>query len=382
MSSTFVVLVMFASVLVSALTAWLLLRTSDWHMRWTGDAPDGGPQKLHEVETTRIGGLAVAAGLLAGLGLLYVAASPALRGELVQLHTGWLIAALIPLLVLGVTEDITRRVAVRVRLVFGLVVAGVAYYMAGVQVARLDLPLVDNLMLSFPLLSFGFTLVAVCGLVHAMNIVDGLNGLLAGISLVALSCVSFVAGQHGETALMLIGLITIAATLGFGVFNFPRARIFCGDGGAYLLGYMLATLVILLVFRRPEISPWFAMAVIIHPVTETLYSAFRRWRDGLSPANPDAKHLHSLWAAHLRARESQTGNPVWLGSNAGAALRCAALAGVPCVLAAACATQTTVLQALCLVYVVAYLFATRLLASNDEAVVPLGTHRQPKSTPR
>jgi UDP-GlcNAc:undecaprenyl-phosphate GlcNAc-1-phosphate transferase len=282
------------------------------------------------------------------------------------------------LLLLGVAEDITGRVGVRIRLVFGLVVAALAYFMAGVQVTRLDLPGVDELMLGIPLLSFGFTLVAVCGLVHAMNIVDGLNGLLAGISLIAFGCVSFVARQHGENALMLIGLATMAATVGFGLFNFPRARLFSGDGGAYLLGYMLATLVILLVLRRPEISPWFSMAVIIHPVTETLYSAFRRWRDGLSPGNADAKHLHSLWSARLRDRESLTGSPVWLGSNAGAAVRCVTLAGIPCLLAAACPTQTMLLQAICVVYVVVYLIVTRLLSAPAKTVIPMATHRQPE----
>jgi UDP-GlcNAc:undecaprenyl-phosphate GlcNAc-1-phosphate transferase len=237
---------------------------------------------------------------------------------------------------------------------------------------------VDGLMLSIPLLSFAFTLVAVCGLVHAMNIVDGLNGLLAGISLIALGCVSFVARQHGENALMLIGLITMAATVGFGLFNFPNARLFSGDGGAYLLGYMLASLVILLVVRRPEISPWFSMAVIIHPVTETLYSAFRRWREGVRSTDADARHLHSLWSAHLRARESLTGRPVWLGSNAGAAVRCVALAGIPCLLAAACPTQTALLQAICVAYVVVYLFITRWLASPTEQAAALTARRQPE----
>lgn len=378
MSSIIIAAVLLATVLVSALVAWLLLRTSAWHMRWTGDSPDSGPQKLHEVETTRIGGVAVAAGLFTGLAMLYLAAPPALKADLLKLRLGWIVLALMPLLALGILEDITRRVGVRWRFLLGLGIAALVYFMAGVQVTRVHLPLVDEWMLAFPVISFVFTVVAVCGLVHAMNIVDGLNGLLAGIALVALGSISFVAGTHGEQSLMLVGVVTMAATFGFAFFNFPKARMFSGDGGAYLLGYMVATLVILLVSRRPEISPWFALAVIIHPVTETLYSAFRRWRDGVSPANPDANHLHSLCAAHLRAREALTGRPVWLGSNAGAAVRCAAMAGVPALTAATCPTQTGLLQGICITYVAAYLFALRWITPAETAVVPLHTHSQPE----
>ena len=242
-----------------------------------------------------------------------------------------------------------------------LVAGLLAYFLAGVRIESLGLPVLDALMHSLPLVPLSLTLVAVAGLVHAMNIVDGLNGLLAGITLVILGVLAGVSAAFGETGLLLLALTGMAATLGFAVFNFPRGRLFCGDAGAYLIGYLIAVIVILLVLRQKTISPWFALAVVIHPVTETLYSAWRRWRQGFSPTHPDARHMHSLWAANLRQRGDESGLQVWLGPNAGASWRTQAVASLPVLAAATCPTQTLALQGICLAYVGLFVVVVRLL---------------------
>ena len=354
--------------------AWLLVHTEDWHLHLTGDRPEGGPQKLHTEATARIGGLAVMAGLVAGLYWLHFSADPALRRQLDTLNIAGLMAAFLPLFLLGLAEDIFRTVSIRLRFGVSLVAGVLAYGLAGVRIEALGLPVIDPFLLSLPLplyvLALPVTVVAVAGLVHAMNIVDGLNGLLAGISLVVLGALAAVSARFGETALMLLALATMAATAGFAVFNFPRARLFCGDAGAYLLGYMVSTITILLVLHQPAISPWFALAVIIHPVTETLYSAWRRHRLGLSPTAPDARHMHSLWAARLRRRSEETGQAVWLGTNAGASLRTLAVASVPTLLAACVPTHALALQALCVAYVVVFIKIEGLLAQPSGNACP------------
>jgi hypothetical protein len=70
--------------------------------------------------------------------------------------------------------------------------------------------------------------------------------------------------------------------------------IFAGDGGAYFLGFAIATLAVLLVHRNSEVSPWFALLVLWYPVWETIYSMVRRRIRGRSPAAPDGLHLHTL----------------------------------------------------------------------------------------
>ena len=350
---------------VGAAVAWLLVHTRDLHLHLTGDHPESGPQKLHTEATPRVGGLAVLAGLVSGLLAFNAMAEPALMGPIEALHPLRLGIGLLPLFALGLVEDVSKAVSVRLRMIVALVAGATAYYLAGVRIESLGLPIFDALILGHvwvgPIASLMLTLVAVAGLVHAMNIVDGLNGLLAGIAIVIFGALAFVAARFGETGLAALALTGLAATAGFAVFNFPRGRIFCGDAGAYLIGYLIAVIVILLVLHQKAISPWFALAVVIHPVTETLYSAWRRWRQGLSPTHPDARHLHSLWAASLRQRADESGLQVWLGPNAAASWRTQAVASLPVLAAVTWPTQELVLQGICVAYAGLFVVVVRLL---------------------
>lgn len=361
---------------VAATVAWLMVHTRDLHIHFTGDDPKGGPQKLHSEAIPRIGGLAILAGLVAQLGWLYAKATPETRASLDAVHPFSLGLALVPLFVLGVIEDVRQAVSVRLRLGTSLIAGGIACFLAGVRVENLGLSFIDSLIHSVPMLSLLFpplfTMVAVAGLVHAMNIIDGLNGLLAGLSLIILGVLAVVADGFGEQGLALLALSGMAATVGFAVFNFPKARIFCGDAGAYLIGYLIAVVAILLVLRQPSISPWFALAVIAHPVTETLYSVWRRYRLGLSPTHPDARHMHSLWATKLRRHCQATDETIWLGVNAGASWRTLVVASVPALVAAAIPTHNAGLQLLCASYLVVFFVTMRLLERKVdlEAVAP------------
>lgn len=350
---------------VAAVVAWLLVHTRDFHLHLTGDHPEAGPQKLHTESTPRIGGLAVMAGLVAGLITTYAMGGASQSAAMEPVRPVALAFGLLPLFVLGLIEDISKTVSVRLRLIVALAAGATAYYLAGVRIESLGVPVVDALILRHawvgPIGSLLLTLVAVAGLVHAMNIVDGLNGLLAGIAMVILGALAVVSERFGETGLAALALTGLAASAGFALFNFPRGRIFCGDAGAYLLGYLIAVIVILLVLRQKAITPWFALAVVIHPVTETLYSAWRRWRQGLSPTHPDARHMHSLWAASLRQRGDESGLQVWLGPNAGASWRTQAVASLPVLAAATWPTQALVLQGVCVAYVGLFVVLVRWL---------------------
>lgn len=349
----------------AAAVAWLLVHTRDFHLHLTGDHPESGPQKLHTEATPRIGGLAVMAGIVAGLIALYHTGTPDGFAPLDALHPVRLGIGFLPLFALGLVEDISKAVSVRLRMGVSLMAGILAYSLAGVRIESLGLPVIDSIVLSLPLVgpmaALLLTLIAIAGLVHAMNIVDGLNGLLAGITLVILGVLAVVSARFGENGLVLLALTGMAATAGFAVFNFPRGRLFCGDAGAYLIGYLIAVIVILLVLREKTLSPWFALAVVIHPVTETLYSAWRRWRLGLSPTHPDARHMHSLWAANLQQRADETGQRIWLGTNAGASWRTQIVASLPVLLAATCPTETHLLQLICLGYAGLFVVVVRLL---------------------
>jgi UDP-N-acetylmuramyl pentapeptide phosphotransferase/UDP-N-acetylglucosamine-1-phosphate transferase len=90
-------------------------------------------------------------------------------------------------------------------------------------------------------------------------------------------------------------LIVLGAIGGFFIWNYPRGLIFLGDGGAYLIGFLIACLSIMLVQRNPNVSPWFALLVNAYPIFETLFTIWRRKvHQGKNPGLPDGAHFHSL----------------------------------------------------------------------------------------
>ena len=138
-------------------------------------------------------------------------------------------------------------------------------------------------------------MVAVGGCTHALNIVDGMNGLAGMVATLMAVSISLVGVQVGDLPISLIAAALAAATLGFLVWNFPFGRVFLGDGGAYFLGFMLAELAVLLVVRNPSVSPFYALAVLFYPVFETAFSIWRRrFKRGVPVGEPDALHLHQL----------------------------------------------------------------------------------------
>lgn len=105
----------------------------------------------------------------------------------------------------------------------------------------------------------------------------------------------YVAFILGDSLLWMLSFATIGSILGFFVWNYPRGLIFLGDGGAYLIGFLIGEISVLLVARHQEVSPWFPLLLVIYPVFETLFSIYRRkFIKGVSPGMPDALHLHTL----------------------------------------------------------------------------------------
>ena len=87
----------------------------------------------------------------------------------------------------------------------------------------------------------------------------------------------------------------IGSLLGFLLWNYPRGLIFLGDGGAYLIGFWIAELSLLLVLRNPTVSKWFPLLLCFYPIFETLFTIYRRVIvKRINPGIPDAAHLHQI----------------------------------------------------------------------------------------
>lgn len=262
---------------------WLIVLTRRWHGRFTLDGTQG-IQKFHAAPTPRVGGVGVVLGL--------VLARNALEPVVAQL-LGALLLSAIPAFFSGLGEDVTGRVSVRARLLATMASGALAWWLAGAALRRLDVPGLD-LLLAWAPVSLLFTAFAVGGVANAINIVDGFNGLAAGILLIALAALGLLAQGAGDAQVATVCGLVAAAVLGFALVNFPLGKIFLGDGGAYLLGYLLAALAVLVSVRNPQISPWAALMACAYPILEVGFSVLRRIRRQHPAGHPDRLHLHSL----------------------------------------------------------------------------------------
>ena len=269
-----------------------------------GEDEGVGVQKFHSHWVPRLGGIPIFVAFFTGvIGLALT------FHEQVGLSTA-LIVCLLPAFGIGLVEDFTRRAGVFTRLVFTMISAALGWWLLDAGLMRLDIPVIDSLLSNSSWAALVLTLVAVAGVAHAVNIIDGYNGLSGFYAFVVAGALAIVAGQVEDYFLMKCALMLAAALLGFLFWNFPYGKIFMGDAGAYLTGFLIAEISVLLVARNPQVSPWFPLLLMVYPVWETLYSMARRVANGLAQVGrPDALHLHHLIYRRLVKRWGGSRDP-------------------------------------------------------------------------
>lgn len=257
---------------------------------------DAKPQRFHFGDVPRVGGAAVLAGLV--VAWVVVAASEFFSwgfNTRVSLYVAgaWLIAAL-PGVLAGIYEDVTQALSVKYRLALTALSAALACSLLDLTISRVGISGLDGWMVLYPWLGVGLAFLAIAGLPHAFNLIDGYNGLAGMVSLLIGMAVVHVSLQLGDRELAAMVVCLVGATAGFLAWNYPRGLIFAGDGGAYLWGVVIAIACIQLVQRHPQVSPWFPVLLLIYPVWETLFSIYRKLARGGSPGMADALHFHQL----------------------------------------------------------------------------------------
>lgn len=277
-----------ALVLSYAIAQGLVL-SAHKHGHLTMDHP-GAVQKFHLDPTPRVGGIAIYVAIMVTWMLLPGAAEGKLLG-------GVLLAG-IPALLVGLLEDVTKRVSVRTRLLVTMASGGCAALWTGVGITHVDIPLLDDLLAHWPVAVL-FTAFCVGGIANAINIIDGFHGLASGTMMISLLALASVAFSVGDVPLATVCLVVAVAVAGFWLVNFPWGRLFLGDGGAYFSGFALAWLSIELFARNDHVSPWASVLICAYPTVEVMYSIMRRRRERRSPGEADRHHLHSLVATHL-----------------------------------------------------------------------------------
>lgn len=250
-------------------------------------------QRFHAGHVPRVGG----AGMLIGLAAGWLSAAGLGSVFNVVFPLATVLAALVcllPAVLGGVVDDLTQRLSPRWRLLLTLLSALLGCVLLDLSLSRLGIPFIDQWLVRMPLLAAVFALVAMGGLPHAFNLIDGYNGLAATVTLLICGALAHVCLQVGDRQLAAMVLCLAGATAGFLFWNYPRGLIFAGDGGAYLWGVVIAIVSVTLVKRHEQVSPWFPMLLLMYPVSETLFSIYRKLARGQSPGSPDALHFHQL----------------------------------------------------------------------------------------
>ena len=272
----------------SAVITTFLLLTSSYHSNWSADN-HSGPQKIHHNPTLRIGGISIAIAVF--LALVFSGHFLGMGVE-DQLLIGQIFLATLPVFISGVLEDLRKNVSANWRLLAGFVSAGAFIAFANIAIANVAIMWVDSL-LSIWIVAVIFTAISIVAHTNGMNIIDGLNGLALGNSALALLAISYLAYIAEIDVVAIYAVILLGAIAGLFFFNFPYARIFIGDGGAYLFGTSIAFLVIILANQSDEGSPLSALLIVIYPCYELLRSTVRRLRRVHTVMMPDNMHLHS-----------------------------------------------------------------------------------------
>jgi len=310
-----------------------------------------GVQKVHVHWVPRLGGIPVfftfVAGCLLWEQLEYISSYSAFA----------LVLCSLPAFLIGLMEDISRNVSVIARLLVTMGAAALGWYFLNGQLRRLDIPMVDHLLAYSALASFALTAVAVGGVAHAINIIDGYNGLSGIFALLAFSAIGLVAYQQGDSSLAHAAILAALSQIGFLIWNYPMGRLFLGDAGAYFVGFLIAEFSILLVTRNPEVSPWCAMLIVIYPVWETLFSIYRRAATGgwAQIGRADALHLHHLVFRRLINSKRRAPSPATATlRNAATTLYLIPLVLLSVVPAVLFADQAGTLFGFCVLFAVSY----------------------------
>lgn len=279
------------SFIISLTVAKVIIYTGEVHSQLTLDHDLSGIQKMHETPVPRVGGVAIF------VSLVFTALYSANAGAVWSGFYAGLITALFFVFIGGLTEDLSKAVSPLVRMSFMLFAVLYAVYVSH------SMPLIHhmghqsiNYILRFDAIAVFLTCFAVIGISNAYNIIDGFNGLSTTAGIINIVGLAYLSAMVGDTTLLFVSLSLIAAILGFLIFNYPKGKIFLGDGGSYSLGFMISLISLNLTETyHHQISPYAILLLAVYPFTETVFSIVRRKLIHKTKAMaPDNLHLHQL----------------------------------------------------------------------------------------
>lgn len=250
---------------------------------------DPGVRKIHKSKVPRIGGLAVLIGMLTVTVpalALDNAIGAALRETLGQVVV--LLAASIFMFVVGLADDV-KPLRARVKLAAQLLAAGTVCAFG----MRVESVTVGSLTVTLGWLSWPATVIWIVGITNAVNLIDGLDGLAAGICAVTCGVIAVFCFYTGQIVMAVLMLALLGSLTGFLFFNFNPAKVFLGDCGTLFVGFFLASSSVMCAAKSLTIVGLALPALALGlPIFDTLLSILRRVLERRSIFSPDRNHIH------------------------------------------------------------------------------------------
>ncbi len=201
---------------------------------------------------------------------------------------------LIPILLIGLKEDIFHHTDPYIRLFF-ILFSGWLFrvFYLGPYPDMTHLPIISKLLSLQGGAGF-FYIFSIAALINGMNLVDGVNGLCTFVAMSILASLLFIAYNVHDNFIFNVIFLCIVLLIPFLMFNFPKGKIFLGDMGSYGLGGLISMIIIVMFGRHPNLSVWLAPFIIIYPLTELIFSILRRFFTKSLIFSADLKHIHIL----------------------------------------------------------------------------------------
>ena len=247
------------------------------------DNPGAAPHKLHSRPTPLAGGLVVGLSVLILIPMFPVL----INGKML----GALISSII-ILYFGIWDD-RDGLSAKIKFTGQFLAAGVAIF-SGIRIEMLsELIIPGGMNLAQPL-NFVLTFFWLVGITNAFNLIDSMDGIVAGLSTLASAFFIFVTSASGQTDLTIWAAVLAGISLALYFWNSPPARYFLGDSGAQTLGFLLAILAILYnPLNKDQASSWFAPILILGvPIFDTSLVVFSRFRRHVPPFEGNRDHTY------------------------------------------------------------------------------------------
>ena len=254
------------------------------------DAPEA--RKVHQQPMVRLGGVAIFAATQGAIAFSFLLFDlPSAAGNLSSIPD-WmpgLLLGSIGFFLIGFSDDLFNLSPLHRLWMQGAIAAIVCCF--GLRIDALVLPGIEPIALGW--LSLPITVLWIAGVVNAINWVDGLDGLAAGICAIASACILSLAVSASQLMVALIAAALLGSLLGFLVYNYNPAEIFMGDGGSYFLGFMLASLCIVGPQQiNTSVSSLLPLLILAVPVGDMVSVIVARLYQRRSPFSADNFHLH------------------------------------------------------------------------------------------